>query len=85
MVRVRTARGKGAWAIPCRFAGNRRRTLLGRKQDASAPAQDTEARHDEARIDRLKLEKAAMPVEVYRKQLSALLVELARVQEELDK
>jgi hypothetical protein len=39
----------------------------------------------EARIDRLKLEKAAIPVEVYRKQLSALLVELARVQEELDK
>ena len=39
----------------------------------------------EARIDRLKLEKAAMPVEVYRKQLSALLLELARLQEELDK
>lgn len=39
----------------------------------------------EARIDRLKLEKAAMPVEVYRRQLSALLLDLARVQEELDK
>jgi 3-phenylpropionate/cinnamic acid dioxygenase small subunit len=39
----------------------------------------------EARVDRLKLEKAAMPVEVYRKQLSMLLLELARLQEELDK
>ena len=39
----------------------------------------------EARIDRLKLEKAAMPADVYRKQLATLLVELARVQEELDK
>jgi hypothetical protein len=39
----------------------------------------------EQQIDKLKYEKAAMPLELYRKQLSALLLELARVQEELDK
>jgi hypothetical protein len=39
----------------------------------------------EQQIDKLKYEKAAMPLELYRKQLSALLLELARLQEELDK
>jgi hypothetical protein len=39
----------------------------------------------EQQIDKLKYEKAAMPLDQYRKQLSALLLELARVQEELDK
>lgn len=57
------------------------------KAAANPAKQGLLARKDdlEARIDRLKLEKAAMPVEVYRKQLSTLLIELARVQEELDK
>ncbi|MBM3811334.1 MAG: hypothetical protein FJW20_06825 [Acidimicrobiia bacterium] len=36
-------------------------------------------------IDKLKYEKAAMPLEEYRKQLTTLLLELARIQEELDK
>ncbi|MGH9663440.1 MAG: hypothetical protein ACRD9L_03335 [Bryobacteraceae bacterium] len=36
-------------------------------------------------IDTLKYQKAAMPLEEYRKQLSALLLELAKTQEELDK
>lgn len=39
----------------------------------------------EQQIDKLKYEKAAMPTEVYRKQISALLLELARLQQELDK
>ena len=39
----------------------------------------------ESEIDRLKYEKAAMPLPEYRKKLSALLLELAQVQEEIDK
>lgn len=39
----------------------------------------------EQRIDKLKYEKAAMALEDYRKQMSAALIELARLQEELDK
>jgi len=39
----------------------------------------------ERRIDTLKYEKAAMPEEEYKKQLTEALVELARVQQELDK
>ncbi|HLY16272.1 MAG TPA: hypothetical protein VKR61_03570 [Bryobacteraceae bacterium] len=39
----------------------------------------------ERQIDKLKYEKAATPPEEYRKQLAALLLELARTQEELDK
>jgi hypothetical protein len=39
----------------------------------------------EQRIDKLKYEKAAMPEDEYKRQLTATLVELARVQQELDK
>jgi len=39
----------------------------------------------EQRIDKLKYEKAAMALDDYRKQMSAALIELARLQEELDK
>ena len=39
----------------------------------------------EQEIDRLKYGKAAMPTEVYKRQLSGLLLELAKTQEELDK
>lgn len=71
------------------LAGRLTLVRFGSAQKAAAnPAkQGLMAKKDdlEARIDRLKLEKAAMPVEAYRKQLSAVLVELARVQEELDK
>ncbi|MBM3725547.1 MAG: hypothetical protein FJW40_09000 [Acidobacteria bacterium] len=38
----------------------------------------------EQQIDRLKYQKAAMPGEVYRKQLQGLLLELAKVQAEID-
>jgi hypothetical protein len=39
----------------------------------------------EGRIDKLKYEKAAMAVDDYKKQLTGLLLELAKVQEELEK
>ncbi|MBV8898070.1 MAG: hypothetical protein JO051_16265 [Acidobacteriaceae bacterium] len=38
----------------------------------------------EAKIDRLKYQKAAMPDEEYKQQLTALLLELARTQAEID-
>jgi hypothetical protein len=39
----------------------------------------------EQQIDKLKYEKAAIPPDEYKKQLGALLLELARTQEEIDK
>ena len=39
----------------------------------------------EGQIDQLKFQKAAMPTDEYKKQLSTLLLELARTQAELDK
>lgn len=39
----------------------------------------------EQAIDKLKYEKAAMPAEEYKRQLTQLLVELSKVQQELDK
>ena len=39
----------------------------------------------ETQIDQLKFQKAAIPTDEYKKQLSALLLELARTQAELDK
>jgi len=39
----------------------------------------------EQQIDQLKYQKAALPAEEYKKQLGALLLELAKTQEELDK
>jgi hypothetical protein len=47
--------------------------LLARKQEI------------EAKIDRLKYEKAAMPPDEYKQQLTAMLLELARTQAELDR
>jgi hypothetical protein len=46
--------------------------LLGQKEDL------------EQQIDRLKYQKAAMPSEEYKRQLGALLLQLAKTQEELD-
>jgi hypothetical protein len=39
----------------------------------------------EQQIDKLKYEKAAMPTGEYRKQLTALLLELAKTQEAIEK
>ena len=50
-----------------------KRALIDRKEEV------------ERKIDSLKYQKAAMPVEDYKKQLSDALLELARVQQELDK
>jgi len=50
-----------------------KRALLARKEEL------------EQKIDLLKYQKAAMDAAEYRKQLTALLLELARVQQELDK
>jgi hypothetical protein len=50
-----------------------KRTLLNRREEL------------ETKIDGLKLQKAAMPADEYRKQLQALLLDLAKTQAELDK
>ena len=50
-----------------------KRALLAKKEDL------------EQKIDELKYRKAAMDPEDYKKQLTDALLELARVQEELDK
>ena len=50
-----------------------KRELLGKKEEL------------EQKIDALKYGKAAMSDEDYKQQLTAALVELARVQQELDK
>jgi hypothetical protein len=50
-----------------------KRQLLTKKEDL------------EQKIDKLKYEKAAMPTEEYKRQLSVLLLELAKTQAELDK
>jgi hypothetical protein len=54
-------------------AGPEKQKLVARKEDL------------EAKIDRLKFQKAALAPEVYKQQLSALLVELARTQAEIDR
>lgn len=51
----------------------KRRELLSRKEEL------------EQEVDRLKYQKAAMPTDEYKKQLGALLLELAKTQAELDK
>lgn len=51
----------------------KRRELLSRKEEL------------EQEIDRLKYQKAAMPTDEYKKQIGALLLELAKTQAELDK
>lgn len=50
-----------------------KRTLLGRKEEL------------EQKIDTLKYQKAAMDPAEYKKQLTAMLLDLARVQQEIDK
>ena len=50
-----------------------KRPLLARKEQV------------EEAIDKLKFDKAAMPADAYKKQLTELLLELARIQEALDK
>lgn len=56
-----------------RNLGPEKRNLVTRKQNL------------EAEIDRLKYRKAAMPADDYRQQLTALLLELAKTQAEIDR
>jgi len=56
-----------------RNASPEKQKLVSRKEDL------------EAKIDRLKYQKAALAPDVYRQQLSALLLELARTQAEIDR
>jgi hypothetical protein len=60
--------------------GESARNLSPEKQKLLAKKEDLEAK-----IDRLKYQKAAMPEEEYRQQLTALLLELARTQAEIDR
>ncbi|MBV9506549.1 MAG: caspase family protein [Acidobacteriia bacterium] len=54
------------------------------RDPAKRPLLDKKEEVEQA-IDKLKYDKAAMPEQEYKKQLTALLVELAKVQEDLDK
>lgn len=56
------------------------KALAPEKQKLLAKKEDLEAR-----IDRLKYQKAAMPEDQYKQQLAALLLELARTQAEIDR
>jgi hypothetical protein len=55
------------------FADPAKRDLLAKKEDL------------EQKIDALKYQKAALPADDYKQQLTQLLLELARVQQEIDK
>jgi hypothetical protein len=54
------------------------------RDPAKRPLLDRKEQLEQA-IDKLKYEKAAMPTEEYKRQLTALLLELAKTQAELDK
>ena len=54
------------------------------RDPAKRPLLDRKEQLEQA-IDKLKYEKAAMPIELYKTQLTQLLIELAKVQEALDK
>lgn len=54
------------------------------RDPAKRPLLERKEQLDEA-IDKLKYEKAAMPAEEYKRQLTALLLELAKTQAELEK
>ena len=54
------------------------------RDPAKRPLLDKKEQLEQA-IDKLKYEKAAMPADDYKKQLTQLLLELARTQEALDK
>ena len=54
------------------------------RDPAKRPLLDQKEQLEQA-IDKLKYEKAAMPADEYKKQLTQLLLELAKTQEALDK
>lgn len=75
----------GQGLVAARFALIRIGTVQAATKDPAKRALFTRKEELEAAIDKLKYQKAAMPTGDYRRQLSALLLELAKVQEELDK
>ena len=72
-------KGLAAGRFPLMALGNAQK-ISSEKQKLVEKKQDIEGQ-----IDKLKYEKAATPTDEYRRKLSALLVELARLQVELDK
>lgn len=68
-----------------RFSLLRMGALQAAYKDPAKQAMLAKREQLEAQIDDLKFRKAALPTDQYRKELSALLLDLARVQEELDK
>lgn len=73
--------GKLAATFPMvRLGGN----AAAARDPAKRPLLDKKEQLEEA-IDKLKYDKAAMPEQEYKKQLTALLLELAKTQEALDK
>jgi 3-phenylpropionate/cinnamic acid dioxygenase small subunit len=63
----------------------RQRTESGKALSPEKQRLVTKKEELEARIDRLKYEKAAMEENEYKHQLTALLLELARTQAEIDR
>jgi hypothetical protein len=59
--------------------GDSAKSIAPEKQKLVAKKEDLEAK-----IDRLKYQKAAMSPEEYKQQLTALLLQLARTQAEID-
>ena len=68
-----------------RFAVLRIGTIQKAAADPAKQALLAKREQLEAAIDRLKFQKAAMPTDEYKRQLQALLLDLARTQEEIDK
>ncbi len=75
----------GQGLVAARFALIRIGEGQASTKDPAKRALFTRKEELEASIDKLKYQKAAMPTGDYRRQLNALLLELAKVQEELDK
>ena len=71
--------------IAGRFAVLRMGTAQKASSDSAKRALLQKKDELETAIDTLKLEKAALPIDVYKKRLGALLIELAQTQEEIEK
>jgi hypothetical protein len=75
----------GEGLLAARFPLVRRGTLASAASDPHKKELVGKKEQLEQQIDALKYQKAAMPAEEYKKQLGALLLELAKTQEEIDK
>jgi hypothetical protein len=75
----------GEGLLAGRFALVRRGALASAASDPHKRELVAKKEQLEQQIDQLKYQKAAMPAEEYKKQLSALLLDLAKTQEDLDK